>query len=67
MSKYKEMTVQDLIDLLNRRVKFRASQINGIQAQITNPVKLEGAKQELHYLLGRMTAHRQGIRPITGE
>ncbi len=65
MIMYKELTAQDLISLLQDRQKFRAKQLKGAQVEISGEDKLKGAQGEISYLLGRITAHRQGIRPIS--
>ena len=55
------LTVKDIIDLLNRRKNWLRSvgvgELPGRFARST----------EIAYLLGRMTAHEQGIRPITDD
>jgi hypothetical protein len=63
---YEEITVQDLIDLLNNRQAFRKSQEDGegLAPQRIDAEYFRGAKSELSYLLGRITAHKCGIRSI---
>ena len=62
--RFGELSVQDLIDLLNRRVKFHA------RAQEVKDNANEyhyQAERECHHLLDRITAHKMNIRAITND
>ncbi len=64
--RFGELTVQDLIDLLNRRVTFRKDQ-QDFAVSKHREVRAKGSEQELHYLLDRITAHKMNIRAITND
>lgn len=63
-TRFGELKAQDLIDLLNRRVKFH------VRAQEVKDNANEYHKQaerECHHLLDRITAHKMNIRAITND
>lgn len=64
--RFGELTVLDLIDLLNRRVKFRKEQ-QDFAISKDQQVRAKGSEQELHHLLDRITAHKMNIRAITND
>lgn len=64
--RFGELTVQDLIDLLNRRVKFRKAQ-QDFAISKDQQDRAKGSEQELHHLLDRITAHKMNIRAITND
>ena len=63
-TRFGELKVQDLIDLLNRRVKFHAEQYGVLEH--ANEYHKQ-AERECHHLLGRITAHKMNIRAITND
>ncbi len=68
--RFGELTVQDLIDLLNRRVTFRKEQAEptpGRKMYTDLQIRAKGSEQELHHLLDRITAHKMNIRAITND
>lgn len=60
----RELTARDLIDLMNRRQRFRQKQSESPHSHGVKAEYFRGVQAELSYLLGRCTAHNEGIRPI---
>ena len=63
-ARYGKLKRKDIVALLNRRVQFhkRAQEVKDNANEYHKQ-----AERELHYLLGRITAHKMNIRQIGND